>query len=323
MSQALLSQKIHSQVNQANNILLVSHQQPDADALGSLAAFGEWLDILGKTHTKFCQDLPPANLAWLLNFQPIAINPDLLIRQNYDLVVVLDCGDLKHAGLAKILSDFTLEPFVINIDHHATNQNFGDINLVDEEAVSTTAIIYQLFKSLNHKVSRQTAGALLAGIIYDSYNFTNPNTNHLALAAAADLLLAGASLPQVSNSILKNKSLETLRIWGEILIRLRYNPQFGLATTVITRDDLADYSAVAEISEGVANFLNNLAGIKAALILQQQEDNIIKGSLRTNDDLIDVSKLAKILGGGGHKKAAGFKIKGQLVKLPDGNWQIV
>ena len=97
----------------------------------------------------------------------------------------------------------------------------------------------------------------------------------------------------------------------------------GLATTVITRDDLADYSAVAEISEGVANFLNNLAGIKAALILQQQEDNIIKGSLRTNDDLIDVSKLAKILGGGGHKKAAGFKIKGQLVKLPDGNWQIV
>ena len=149
---------------------------------------------------------------------------------------------------------------------------------------------------------------MLAGIIDDTYNFTNPNTNFQSLETASKLLLAGAQLTQVSDSILKTKTITTLKIWGEVLIRLSYNSQFDMVTTVITREDLDSHLAGAEVTEGVANFLNNLAGVKAALILQQQEPDLIKGSLRTNNDLIDVAKLAKMLGGGGHRKAAGFKV---------------
>ena len=317
-----IGQKIYSQINQANNILLIAHQQPDADALGSLVVFSDWLTDLGKNHTKFCVDQPKSNLSWLVNFESLADNPSHLLKAEYDLVIVLDSGDLKYAGVAEILADFKTRPFIINIDHHATNQYFGEINLVDPEAVSATEIIYKLFKSLKIKISRSMANALLAGIIYDTYNFTNPNTNQQSLEIASHLLLAGAQLTQVSDLILKTKTIDSLKIWGEILIRLSYNSHFNVVSTVITKRDLAGNLSEAGVAEGVANFLNNLTGVGAALILQEQELGMIKGSFRTNDDLIDVAKLAKILGGGGHRKAAGFKIKGRLVEK-DGVWEVV
>jgi phosphoesterase RecJ-like protein len=97
----------------------------------------------------------------------------------------------------------------------------------------------------------------------------------------------------------------------------------GVAYTVINHNNQDHDLTPVDVSDGVANFLNNISGVKAALILQQLDDATVKGSFRTNQDLIDVSKLAKILGGGGHRKAAGFKIKGQLFRAENGQWQIV
>ncbi|MFA5021748.1 MAG: DHH family phosphoesterase [Patescibacteria group bacterium] len=317
-----ISQKIYQQIKQAQNILLIAHPRPDADALGSLVALGSWLDFLGKTHTKFCLDQPANSLSWLTSYQPIITDPNYLISQQYDLIVVLDSGDLKYAGVDKLLPQFSFLPPIINIDHHATNRNFGSLNLVDTKATSTTEIIFQFFKNLKVKITPKLATALLAGILNDTYNFTNPNTSYKSLETASRLLRAGAILPQVSDSILKNKTIDTLQIWGKILVRLNRNTKLGIVSTVITQQDLNDDSIASEITEGIANFLNNLTGAKAVLILEQQPDNMIKGSFRTNDDLIDVSKLAKILGGGGHKKAAGFKISGKLINTESG-WQVI
>ncbi|MDX9893659.1 MAG: bifunctional oligoribonuclease/PAP phosphatase NrnA [Patescibacteria group bacterium] len=320
MDYGLTSQKIKQTINQADNILLVAHQQPDADAIGSLVAFGHWLDFLGKPYRRFCVTEAPRNLDWLTVFHPITSQIEVL-NNDYDLVVVLDCGDLDYAGIRIWLDGRQAKPIIINIDHHATNQLFGDINLLDSKAVSTTQILYQLFDNLNFKIVPPTASAILAGIIYDTYNFTNPNTNYESLNVAAGLLLAGASLPQVSDSILKNKTIEILKIWGRILARLRFNPIYGVAATVITERDFEGIANRSEVTEGIANFLNNITGINAALILEQQPGGTIKGSWRTNSDLIDVAKLAKILGGGGHRKAAGFKLNGCL-KIDNGVWNI-
>ena len=317
-----LSQKIHFQIQKANNVLLIAHQNPDADALGSLMAFSQWLKELGKNHTKFCLNQPVDNLNWILNYEPLVTDFKKLVDNNYDLIIILDSGDLKYAGVENIL-DTIPSPFIINIDHHTTNLNFGHINVVDPLAVSTTEVIYRIFKILRLKIDTKTASALLAGIIGDTYNFTNPNTNYQSLATASELLLVGARLDQVSDSIFKNKTVETLKIWGEILVRLSYNSKLKVVSTVVTKDDLKDNLSLSDVTEGVANFLNNLAGVKAALILQQQGSDLVKGSFRTNDDLIDVSKLAKILGGGGHKKAAGFTINGKLTQTKQGYWQIV
>ncbi len=318
-------QKINQAVKPAENILLVIHQQPDADALGSLVAFSGWLDILGKRYTSFCREVPVTtdNLAFLINPKLLETTPEVLFAQKYDLVIIFDSGDLKYAGMKDILPRLSPTPLVINIDHHITNDNFGDINLTNPQAVSTTEIIYQFFHFSKIKISPKMATAILAGIIFDTYNFTNPNTSYFSLEVASKMLLAGANLPQVSDSILKNKTIEVLKLWGKILTRLTRHPRLNIISTIITLEDLPDPEENIKIIEGIANFLNSLDGTKAVLIISQQEKDLIKGSLRTNSDLIDVAKLATILGGGGHRKAAGFKIKGRLVETKNGQWQII
>lgn len=318
----IASQKIQSKIKEADNILLVCHQQPDADAVGSIVSLSEWIFSLGKKQTKFCKDPSPESLAWLTNFENLETKAGNILHNDYDLMIVVDSGDLQYAAMDDIVKRFTKKPFIINIDHHATNKFYGDLNVVDINAASTTEIIYRIFKTLKINISPRVASALLSGIIGDTYSFTNPNTGQQSLEAASGLLLSGASLPKVNDSVLKNKSVDMLRLWGRALTRLRYNPRLDMAVTVVTHEDMADFNHDYEAVEGISNFLNNLDGVKAALILIQQGE-MVKGSFRTNNDLIDVSKLAKMLGGGGHKKAAGFKVKGQIKEDENGFYQIV
>lgn len=317
-------QKIYQAIKEANRILLVVHQRPDADALGSFTALGEWLDTLGKNYDGYCYEVDGANNgpSFLISSQALITQREKLTDVNYDLVITLDCSDLKFAGLHELLPELKIKPILINIDHHFTNSGFGDINLVDPQAVSTTEILFNLFQHLKVRVTPDMATALLAGIIYDTYSFTNPNTTYLSLEASSKLLSLGANLNEITQSISKSRTIETLKLWGKVLFRLSHNHEFDVVSTVVTPDDFKSEDERLEVTEGIANFLNNLSGIKAVMILQQQSDGIIKGSLRTNSDLIDVSKLAKILGGGGHKKAAGFRVKGQLVRSSAGQWQI-
>src|SRR3989338_2707834 len=316
------SQKINNLVRGAANILLATHQNPDADALGSLSAFCQWLEQNDKKYDAFCSNLPASNLQFLFDSEKLITDPAVLFESRYDLIVVLDSGDLKRAGLVELVDKYP-DSQIINIDHHATNPNFGTVNLVDVYAASTTEILFRLFKAVNFSVSAKTASALLAGIVDDTYNFTNPNTSHDSLAIAGQLLLKGAKLSVISDSLGKNKALADLQLWGRILFRLRVNQELGIATTVVTLEDLADAPQGLEVTEGIANFLNNLSGVSATLILRQEDAETIKGSFRTNSDLIDVAKLATILGGGGHRKAAGFKLKGKLVSTPTGGWQVI
>ena len=111
----VISRKIYSQISGANNILLIIHPNPDADALGSLAALNYWLIDLGKKPTKFCLNQVVGNLAWIVNFEPLATDFEELVKNNYDLVIVLDSGDLKYAGVDKFFSQFSPKPFTINV----------------------------------------------------------------------------------------------------------------------------------------------------------------------------------------------------------------
>ncbi|MBN1778880.1 MAG: DHH family phosphoesterase [Candidatus Buchananbacteria bacterium] len=323
MSISLFGPKIQSALAESTNVLLVIHQQPDADALGSLIAITDWLDQLNKNHTGYCLGTSLAECLFVDQTRQLIDRPDLINHQKFDTVLVLDCGDLKYAGLQDWMTQINYQPQIINIDHHASNQYFGHINLVDSNAASTTEIIYQLFKFLKIKFSAPTASALLAGIINDTYGFTNPNTSAKSLDITSQLIKAGAKLGKVSDSILKNKSLADLQLWGTILTRLSHNPNLNIATTIIAGQDIQNDRQNLEVTEGIANFLNNLSGVDAAMILKQEGPDLIKGSLRTNSDLIDVSALAKVFGGGGHKKAAGFRIKGKLIQTEQGHWQIM
>lgn len=319
----ITSHKIQQHVTAAKQILIATHQKPDPDAIGSLAAINFWLDSLSIPRTLFCLDNPDKNLSWLLDYQEVETSPDKILEKDFDCVIVLDSGDLRHPGLVDLIPRFAYKPgIIINIDHHHTNVLYGTTNLVDSEAVSTTEVIYKMFQHIGVSVNAKMANAILAGIIGDTSSFTNQNTSQKSLHVVSELLQCGASLNKVRDSILKNKTVGTLQAWGDILQKLQYNSRYGIATTVVVPEHMPDVNNEIEQAEGIATFLNNLGDVAAAMLLYQETENTIKGSLRTNRDNIDVSQLAKMFGGGGHKKAAGFRINGKLVQ-ENGKWRVV
>jgi len=317
----LVNKKIFEAISEANHILLISHQRPDGDTLGSALALAETFDNLNKNYTHFCLGKPSPYFYFLPKIENIFHNLEDLFLNQFDLIITLDCGDLGQTGIERELLEIIKKISLINIDHHKTNENFGQLNLVIKEASSTSEIVYKFLNHFNFEINKNIATCLLTGILTDTGNFTNGATTVSALKIASDLLIRGARFNQITFSTSKNKSLAILKLWGRILSRLEEN-DLGVVFTVITLKDLEESELDREALEGVANFLNNLAGLRIILVLKEEENGFIKGSLRSNDDVLDVSEIAKFLGGGGHKKAAGFTIKGQLVEV-DGKWKVV
>lgn len=320
MNQILIN-KLEQLILVAGKILIMVHQKPDGDALGSGLAFSEFLDFLNKDNTFFALGPISSTADFLPGRKKIKDDFSGITLSDYDLLVILDCGDLKQTGIETELRALPPNLPIINIDHHRTNENFGVLNILDPESSSTAEIVFSLFEQLNFPFSKDSATLLLTGLITDTANFSNPATTFASLEAAGKLLSRGAKLGEISSNVLQNKSLDVLKFWGTILSRLTENKELGIVTTVITREDLELANLDEEALEGVTNFLNNLKGAKMVLVLKALEDGKIKGSFRTTAPGIDVSRLAKTFGGGGHAKAAGFTIPGKLVKI-EGGWRV-
>ena len=315
--------KIEAAISRSEHIMLVTHNNPDIDATSSVFASSHLLDHFGKNHTIFFKQNPAKYL--------IALDPykKFITEENgeesfktHDLFIVLDTGDFLHTGIEKWLASVKGKAPIINIDHHETNTFFGDINLVWPSAVSTTEILFDIYKHLDINLLPKIANHLLAGIITDTNNFTNFNTTSKSLETASELIKKGANIAKVMKSAKQKKTREEIQAWGKIFSRLTKNNKQNIAYTIITKEDAKDYSHDPSILDGLSNYLNNISDAKISVLIKEMPDETIKVSLRTNDDLIDVSKFAKMFNGGGHKKAAGFSIKGKLEKTEKG-WKIV
>ncbi|MEK9152331.1 MAG: DHHA1 domain-containing protein, partial [Patescibacteria group bacterium] len=247
-------------------------------------------------------------------------DPAVIISGRPDVIAVFDAGDLGYAGVLDMIAAMNNHPTIINFDHHATNTNFGDINVLDVGASSTAEVVYHFLHSGNVDISREIATCLLTGILTDTGSFSNPATTASSLEAASDLLRRGASIHEVARRLMRNKPMEALRLWGLVLARLKYDAKLGVATTAIFRRDLEDSGVEEEHVEGLSNFLNSFLNAKVVLVLKELPDGKVKGSFRTADEL-DVSVIAKLMGGGGHKKAAGFTAPGRIVEGENG-WRV-
>lgn len=312
--------KIKDALGKAKRVLVIGHQQPDGDALGAIIALAYYLKSLSKDYSLFCLDAPIEQYQFLPLIHEVKSDPKIF-EENFDVIVIVDSGDLPYAGVDKFLptvKNYTL----INIDHHASNNFFGDINLVLMEKSSASEIIYQLLRYWQAPINKEMATALLNGIIFDTGSFGNSATSLSVLETASHLLNLGARHRLINENILRNKSLGLLKLWGRAFEKLQFNPKYDLAFTVITTEDLAECGVEPDAGLGISNFFNELSGVKAAMVLTQLPDNQIKGSLRTTRDDVDVAALAKQFGGGGHKKAAGFTIAGQLV-YNENKWTII
>lgn len=305
---------IFQKIQQADNVLILGHKTPDEDCLGAACTFGCYFDIVGKKHTIFNVDRVSENFSYISGSDKIINDINELETKVFDLILILDTGSLEYSGAKEYLEKAKEKVFIINIDHHKSNQYFGNMNLVDSDASSASEIVYNLFKYNKIHISKEMANCLLAGIIADSDSFSNAATTVESMNAASYLLIHGGRLPKIIKSTYQNKSLTSLKLWGKVLSRLRHNTKYNVAYTYVTHNDLQKYNVAKETIEGIANFLNKLAGHKVIFFIKEKKPGEITVSLRTNNKLIDVSKLAKMIGGGGHAKAAGFSAKGQIVK---------
>ncbi len=314
------SRQFFNSIRKAGKVLVISHAKPDGDTVGANLALLHFLEREGKEFRSFCPTPPPKEFSFLPKSFYLKSDQNVFLER-FDLVVVLDSGDLRYAGLEEHLDKISGAP-ILNIDHHPTNEHFGYINIVDDRASSTTEIIYKLFQKENILIEKNIATCLLTGILTDTSNFSNPATTYDVLGIASELLSSGASYYAILKNALSGQPVPVLKLWGEILSRLQMN-EYGMAVTVVTKDDWEAENLDEDALSGMANFLNNLDGVEAVLILKEEGEGFVRGSMRTSKEDLDLSELAKFFGGGGHKKAAGFSIPGKISKDQAGRWVII
>lgn len=294
----------------SEHFIVIPHQHPDGDAMGSATALFEYLTSLNKHATLYCAT--PANPKWhfMKHADRLTNDATIFTDSKIDTIIVLDSGDLRYAGVEQHVKNHPA--FIINIDHHMTNEQFGALNIVDASAASTTNILFHALNELGASFTPSLATSLLTGLITDTDNFTNAATTPDAMAAASELVKAGGDLKTINDLMTRNKSIDSLKLWGKVLSRLQKHDALDLTYTYITKKDIEEAHVNENESEGIANFLNSLGDTKIALILKETLDGKIKGSFRTIRDDVDVSEIAKRLGGGGHRRAAGFTSEGTV-----------
>lgn len=306
----LTIQKIHTHLLQAKKTIIVPHQNPDGDAIGSAAAMLEFMEQNKRPAEIFCVTPLPEKFKFVPHSHRLQSIESTILDNNVDTIVVLDSGDLRYAGVDRLLHNS--HATIINIDHHPTNENYGHYNLVIPTASSTTEILYNFFKTIHAPINNCIATALLTGLITDTDNFTNAATKSETLQIASNLIHAGGNLNLINTKTVKNKNINTLKLWGTVLSRLEKHLETNITYTYILQSDLIEHGVDETESEGIANFLNHLDNTQIALILKETKNGKIKGSFRTTEENVDVSALAKIFNGGGHKKAAGFTTDGTV-----------
>jgi len=314
--------KLKNIIVNCNKFLLIGHENPDGDCLGSLLAFGQYLKSQEKEVTIACKDKTPVVFKFLPEIE--TIKNDFLMG-SYEAIFLLDNGDFKRTGFSERLKELNKKKVpIVNIDHHQKNDlwKIVNVNHVNDEASSTSELVYDIILGLGGQISGAMATSLLCGIYTDTGGFQHANTKERVLEITADLLAKGAKLKEISKNLSNFRSTAMLRLWGIALSRLKFDSKTGIATSLVTAKDIKITNATEDDVSGLVNLINSIPESKVALLLYEDGDGKIKGSLRTEKDDIDVSQIAKEYGGGGHKKAAGFKTEGKVVEEKNG-WAIV
>ena len=320
----ITAQKLLELCRQSKRILALAGQPIDGDSLASAVALQAGLATLSLKVDVACGDTVPESLHYLIEpATSVLFAPDFL---SYDLIIILDCGELRQTGfteqLLKILQNKNLA-IVVNIDHHIQEPVYGHFSLLEREASATGLIVYELLRDWNVPLDARMATALLTTLYNDTGSFQHSNTNAATLRMAADCVRQGADAAFVAGKLFRNKSIRTLKLWGRALQRLEYRPENDMVVSVITQRDLDELNVAPEEAKGIVSILSQVPECRFALLLTEEEGAVVKGSLRSDEGKdTDVARIAKLLGGGGHRLASGFRMPGRIVQ-DQGRYKVV
>jgi phosphoesterase RecJ-like protein len=295
---------IRERLIESKRVLVVSHVRPDGDAVGALLAVGLALRNAGKKVTMVLNDGVPSNFRHLAGSNLVAEKPS----GEYDTVIVVDCSEIKRAGAALAGIDTP----DINIDHHVTNPNFAKLNLVEADAVATSAILTRYFTRMGLQMTPEIANALMAGMISDTLGFRTAGVTPGTLREAADLMEAGANLPEQYSWALLRRSFSAAQYWGAGLSRLDRDGRMCWGTLKLEDRKTAGYPGNDDAD--LINILSAINDFDISLIFVEQKNHSVKISWRSAPGY-DVSGLAVQFGGGGHPAAAGADIPGTLEEI--------
>lgn len=303
---------IQDALDQAQNVLVITHIAPDGDAIGSLTGMGLILRQLGKNSTLACDDPVPEYLHFLECVSTIR-RPEMGkggAGESFDLVIGVDCGDEERMGQSLAQLGATRPP-ILNIDHHITNTRFGQINLIDETATSTAEILYDLCVAFGWTLTPAIARSLLTGIVTDTLGFRIVGVTPQTIQAASALMGAGADLAAITMQALNLKPLSTLRMYQVGLSNMQF--QGGLLWTTVSYVEQATAGYTQANSAGLVSMLGNTTEAAFGVVMMEMADGRVNVGFRCRPPW-NVAELATSLGGGGHALAAGCTIPGPLAK---------
>lgn len=317
LESSFLFKGLSDHIHNAQRILLFAHKSPDSDTIGSVSALRLFLIKQGKHADIACFDPFPLTLRTLVD--QTFHHPDKLDMHSYDMVIACDSVE---RGFHLVRPSLLPHQVVALLDHHPDITMRGDITIIDPTKSSTCEIVYDYFVHCSAPIDKSIASALLLGILGDTGNLQHANTSTHVLNISADLLSHGAPINKIAQGIIANKKITTLQLWGKAFSKARIKKNMGMIVTALTQEDMRSCNATSEDISQVANMLATVPGVRFALILAQKDTDIIKGSFRSEEKgNVDVSSIAAKFGGGGHKLASGFEMRGRLYETPDG-WMV-
>ncbi len=312
----IIPKRLLAEIHGATNLVLLTHSHPDGDALGSLFAFADILDKLGKKvfcyleepvshHYDFLPDTERVNTS-LEAFRKFVVEAGEAI-----IMVGLDCGDDERLGKSK--AEFLrIEPFLV-IDHHRSHRTFGTISWVDPCRSSTGEMIYELAQALGAPISYNCAYNLYVAICTDTgsfrYECTTPRTMHIA----ADLLEKGVRPEEVGSHLYDKYSVERLKLMEMVLATITLYAHDQIAFMHVSSKMLKESGATIQDVEGFVDLPRSLYSVKVAVLLKETSNGIVAVSMRAKGQC-DVAAVAKEFDGGGHRNAAGFRCQGKTIE---------
>ncbi len=298
----------------ARDVLVVSHENPDADTLGAGLGLREILVARGASVTLVCTDPPPPLYAFLPGIEDYRTDPEE--GRAYDLLVIVDCGSLDRVGAVRDrhAALFASLPSAV-IDHHASNDAAGPADWVDPGAAATCEMVALVGAALDIPAAAgggTLASALMAGIVMDTAAFAHPNATPRTLAVSAALVEAGAPLSDIARRLYRTKPDAQLRLFGRVLARLASTPDGRVVYSTMLLSDLAESGAISAHSEGIIDLLSQSETAEVAILFKEAGPRTVRLSVRTRPGGVDATVLTGRFGGGGHARAAGASVEGTV-----------
>lgn len=310
-------EKLLKLIRESTRILITSHENPDGDALGSMLSLGLGLKKIGKEVTLYNKDGVPEILDFLPHSENI-INSLSSVNAPFDIALAVDCTATSRAG--KEFEDYAKSENcknVVIIDHHQTTGSDADLHLLDVNASSTGIIIYRILKSLNVELDKLISENIYTTIVSDTGSFSYSNTNSETLRIAAELVDVGVQPSEISQALYENEPLRKLELFKLVMPTLEITEDKTIASIYVDKKMFSDTGTTRQDTEGMVNIPRSIKGVDAAILFRQEgqeSEPEWKVSLRSKGK-VNVANVAESFGGGGHARAAGCSLKGDIHRV--------